>query len=420
MTAALLTSIALAVPPTGAVAYHPVTNYLAFVGGTAGKANPKLSPIYVGVVNQQGGSEDIAPEWTTGAELAQSYLNDDLGGIDGHPVKLVTCFIPDTVSNAESCGQQMANDSQVSAVAVGPITIGNSALEDAMAPRGKVIVWGISTSPTDETYRRGFALFGDDSHVEGQFATFIKKYLKATSVSIVYENIPGGSIGPDITSAALAYAGIKSSNIHVVGYDPSTTDLTVPLEAADASTSSVVFADVNGPACANIYKAIQELGVKTKVIANVTCISSQIQTADGGTLPQGWYYGSAIPFYNDKTDPSGPAFLKVASKFGDASYASDAWVENAFSEVLTISKWDTSILKSHEKITPAAVFRQGRAQTAPVPFSAPSLVCGTIASAPIVCNDRDSFFQNTAPNVFKVVARWILAPTGFKVPAGLE
>ena len=33
----------------------PVTNYLKYVGGKHGKANTKLSPVYIGWVNQQGG-----------------------------------------------------------------------------------------------------------------------------------------------------------------------------------------------------------------------------------------------------------------------------------------------------------------------------------------------------------------------------
>ena len=32
-----------------------VTNYLTYVDGKAGKANPTLSPVQVGCVNQQGG-----------------------------------------------------------------------------------------------------------------------------------------------------------------------------------------------------------------------------------------------------------------------------------------------------------------------------------------------------------------------------
>ena len=49
-------ALGTAATPTG-----PVTNYLKYVGGTPGKANPKLKPVVIGVVNQQGGQVEIGP-----------------------------------------------------------------------------------------------------------------------------------------------------------------------------------------------------------------------------------------------------------------------------------------------------------------------------------------------------------------------
>src|SRR5438093_7293253 len=59
----------------------PVTNYLSYVGGKAGKANPKLKPVVIGWVNLQGGQVEIGPNATPAAEIAVKYVNDSLGGI---------------------------------------------------------------------------------------------------------------------------------------------------------------------------------------------------------------------------------------------------------------------------------------------------------------------------------------------------
>ena len=58
----------------------PVTDYVAYTGGKAGKADPKLSPIVIGAVNTQGGQVLVGPNWTKGAELAVKYVNTYLGG----------------------------------------------------------------------------------------------------------------------------------------------------------------------------------------------------------------------------------------------------------------------------------------------------------------------------------------------------
>ena len=70
-----------------------MTNYQTYVGGKAGAANSSLPPVTIGFVNQQGGSQAIGPLATTGAQIAVKYINTELGGIGGHPLKLSTCFI---------------------------------------------------------------------------------------------------------------------------------------------------------------------------------------------------------------------------------------------------------------------------------------------------------------------------------------
>ncbi|HEY7324468.1 MAG TPA: ABC transporter substrate-binding protein, partial [Streptosporangiaceae bacterium] len=169
------------------------------------------------MTNQQGGSADIAPEWMIGAQLAADLINNSAGGIDGHSLKLVTCAIPDLVANAQQCGQQFANDGNIQAVAVGAVAIGNEALEDALAPTGKPAFFGIAVSPVDTTYKHGYILFGDSTHVEAPLATFIKQYLHAKSVAIIYPNLPGANVNAQITQDALQYEGIP---VKVVSFDP--------------------------------------------------------------------------------------------------------------------------------------------------------------------------------------------------------
>ena len=57
-----------------------VTNYVTFVGGKAGKANPKLKPVVIGMVNLQGGQVQVGPLWTPAVETAMKYVNASLGG----------------------------------------------------------------------------------------------------------------------------------------------------------------------------------------------------------------------------------------------------------------------------------------------------------------------------------------------------
>jgi ABC-type branched-subunit amino acid transport system substrate-binding protein len=390
----------------------PVTNYVKYVGGSAKAANKKLSPIYIGWINQQGGSADVGPESTIGADVAVDELNAATDGIDGHPVKLVPCFIPDTVSGATSCGEEMANDPSVSAVGIGAVAIGNEAMESAISPTKKVLVFDIALSNVDDEYSPGFSLFGDGTHVEAPFATFAKKYLHTKSASIVYEDLPGEAVGADIIAASLKYEHIPTT---IVSYDPTNTDLTAPIEAADVAKSGLFIADVSGTACSDIYLALKQLAITTPVLVNAPCATPQVATGDGGDLPTGWYYAAAASFSLDPTDPDGPAFAKVAKRFGESAYAADPWVDNSYAQILTIARWESQVLKSGKKITPAAVTAVARTFKGPLPFGAYTLVCGSFKSAPAVCNDTDAFFRDVS-NVFHPIAR-LGPPSGFVTPA---
>ena len=79
-----------------------------------------MSTIKVGYVNQEGGPIEIGPTNDDGAEIAVKYINEKAGGIGGHPVELVKCYIASTEEEGQQCGQQLANDPDVVAVLLGP------------------------------------------------------------------------------------------------------------------------------------------------------------------------------------------------------------------------------------------------------------------------------------------------------------
>jgi branched-chain amino acid transport system substrate-binding protein len=397
--------------------YHPVSDYAAFVGGS-GKADSSKSPIYIGVVNQQGGSADIAPEWTNGTTLAADFINNEAGGIDGHPLKLVTCAIPDTTSAAQQCGEEFANNNNIQTVAMGAVVIGNQPLEQAILPTKKALVMGVTILPVDSTYKYGYILYGDATRVEAPIGTFIHEFLpKVKSVSIIYANVPGSNVPNEVIASTLQYYHIS---VKLTAFDPTSANITAPVIASGAATAGLVIDGAGNPVqCSDVYQALKQLNIKTPVLANVPCDSAVTAQGDGGQLPVGWYYASANPLPGDPADPSLAAFKTVADEYGDPTGASDAWVADAFGQVLTIAKVYNEILKSGGQITEAAVNKDLKSLKGAIPQGPPQLQCGTIPGAPAICNEEDQFFQNTSPGVFKAIARWIGAPPGWTPPAGL-
>jgi len=393
-----------------------VTNFSGYVGGH-GKANPKLSPVYIGAVNQQTATNAPTPTWSTGVVLAQKYLNQHTRGIDGHPVKIVLCKVPTTVGAAAKCGQEFANNPKIAAVAAGGLDVGNTALETALKPAKKPLFFGVSLSTVDEKYPYGFILYGTTAQVQAPMATAAKKYLHVKSVSLVYpSNIPGNVYQAGVVADALKYNGIKT--VYKVGFTTSQTNLSGPFEAAHiGKTTLFILVNSGGPACSDTYLTIKSLGLatKTKVLVNVPCATPTVAKADGGQLPHDWYYLTAVPMPGANTAALG-SFLGLASKYGDGAVAHNAWTGNGFGEVVTIAKFETEILKAHRKITPKAVFDRARAFRGPVALGAPDIHCGAFKGTPATCNDLDRFYQNTKPTVMVPLGGWVPPPKGFKPP----
>ena len=57
------------------------------------------SPLVSGTINQDTGAAGACPELTVADKVAVDFINTELNGVDGHPIKLRTC---NTNFNADS------------------------------------------------------------------------------------------------------------------------------------------------------------------------------------------------------------------------------------------------------------------------------------------------------------------------------
>ncbi|HEV8461563.1 MAG TPA: ABC transporter substrate-binding protein [Gaiellaceae bacterium] len=389
----------------------PVTNYVTYTGGKAGKANPRLSPVYIGGLNTQGGQVLVGPGWTKGAQTAVDYVNKYLGGVQGHPLKLITCFTTSAEEDGTKCGQKFGNDKRIVAVLAGAVAVGNQSFYAALGGK-KPIVSGVALLPVDATQKNGFALFGTNDSVLGPWGTFAKTQLHAKTAAVIYPQVPGIDEGAKVEKTSLEAAGITTK---LVGFDPNATDLTGPLTAAGAQTADIVVPQSNAAGCVNVAKTLQQLGVKgSKIVSNPLCLSGEVAAGLGGDLAP-WVYGIASTLAADKTDPAAKPFNRGLALLGQSKLASDAWVIVAWGQVLTTAKMINQL--GVRKATPATFTKAIRNFKGPQALGAPSLQCGKYKTEPAACNDQTQFFQYEGKGVFHRLTGWLRPPPGF-TPSG--
>jgi branched-chain amino acid transport system substrate-binding protein len=380
-----------------------VTDYVKYVGGTAGAADTSKSPIVIGFVNQQGGANDVGPGATDGAKLAVEYVNKYAGGIDGHPVELHNCFISTAEEQGQQCGQKMANDKDVQVVGVGAVAVGAQPLNASIAGE-KPMVWGVSVNEVDTKNKNGFILFGDSFHILAPWGTFGRDVLHAKSAAVVYPQVPGIIEGANAMVKGLQAAGLT---VKRVGYEPNATDLVGPLAAAGAQSADMIVPQSDAKGCVNLAKALEQSGVKAPVVSNPLCLNPLVAKGLGGDVPK-WYYGIASSLTADPTDPAAKAMVDAMTKLGAADKAADPWVPTTMATVLTIVKFMNSV--GADKLSSAAIADQARAFKGPLAFGAPSLQCEKYPDAPAVCNDQTQFFQYEGKGQFKRSSGFVRPP----------
>ena len=386
---------------------RPVTNYVTYVGGKSGAADPKLSPVVIGAVNTQGGQVLVGPGWTKGVQTAVEYVNKYLGGVQGHPLVASTCFTTSAEEDGTKCGQKFANDKRISVVLLGAVAVGNQSLYAALGGK-KPIVSGVALLPVDATQKNGFALFGTNDSVLGPWGTFAKTKLKAKTAAVIYPQVPGIDVGAKVEKTSLEAAGIKTK---LVGFDPNAADLTGPLTAAGAQTADIVVPQSNAQGCVNVAKTLDQLGVKgSKIVSNPLCLSGEVAAGLGGDLAP-WVYGIASTLAADKTDPAAKPFNKALAQLKQPKLAADAWVIVAWGQVLTTVKMMNQIGVAN--VTPAKFTTTIRAFKGPQALGAPSLQCGKYKTEPAACNDQTQFFQYQGKGVFKRLTGWLRPPKNF-------
>ncbi len=383
-----------------------VTNYLTYVKGKRGKANPKKSKIYIGWVNQQGGQVVIGGLATAGAELAVKYVNNQLGGVGGHPVALVECFIKSNEEEGTTCGQKLVNDKRINVIASGAVATGAQSFF-ATVRGAKPVVTGVAITPIDGAQKNGIVLFGDGAHILLPFGTYAKNVLHAKTAAVVYPQATG------ITESALTIAaGLKKAGIatKAVGYTQGQTDLTAPLTAAGATTADFIAPYGSAADCANQAKALQQLGItdSRKVMTAPLCLNSLVIDALGD-WPL-WTYAIASSLYGDPTDKGMPPYQAVIKRYKAEKNAPDPWHIVAFGQLLTTVRFLNEANAGTAGITPKSVLARAKAFKGPLALGSPKLQCGKYKNAPGICNDMFQAFTYQGKFAFKRASGWIGPP----------
>ena len=397
------TATSAVVGGSGASDSKDVTDYQTYTRSKPGKADPSLSPIGIGFVNNQGGQITF-PGASEGAEAAVKMINEELGGVDGHPVKLVTCFIKSAEEEGTTCAQKMVNDDTVKVVNIGTVVFGNESFHATMAGQ-KPVIFSTATNPSDTVAKNTVIYIGDLTHVLSPAGPFAKDQLKASSAAVVYRDNAGNKEQGAAYTTGYKKAGL---NVKSVGFSAQTTDLLPALTAAGAQTADVTSIASDATGCVPFYKSLQQMGSKTQVIANPLCFNQQLKEAYGGDIPKGWIEGTAGILPQDTSNPAVKLYRQKMEQYGASDVVEDVFAQISFADIVTTLKLINE--SGGADATPDKIGAAARAFKGPVPMGPPTIDCGQVADAPNVCNTEGTFYRYEGNGKFTPMGGWIPSP----------
>ena len=163
--------------------------------GTAKKATG--TPYVFGMINDETGAVTF-PEGRQGAIAAMNYVNNYLGGINGHPIQIDSCTGDGTPATAARCANQLVAKKPIAIL--GAADVGAPASIPIYAPANLAYLGGIPFTPVPATAPNSIQFWSVSVGDNAAAAVYAGKTLGVKSVAIVYFSNPqGASLLPQIT-----------------------------------------------------------------------------------------------------------------------------------------------------------------------------------------------------------------------------
>jgi branched-chain amino acid transport system substrate-binding protein len=302
--------------------------------GSTGTSKPATgSPISIYFINEQGSTTGASyPQETTAAQAAVEYINKKLGGVNGHPIKMTTCFTNATPSATNTCVNK--------AVAAKPLLVTAGSLaddNDIIAVTAKTDIPYVSnagfTAQTLTAKGKSFIISNYADASDLAMAQLMKEN-GVKHVAEVYVNVPGvvGGLLP-LTEQVYKHLGITYDK-YPVAYP--TADMTPTISAIAGTKAEAIHFQADPITCGAALSAVKALGYNKPLYAPSACRNAANNKLIGGLSQTVYTQVSALP----STTTSDPDVAIENEVFKANSTLSklmdDQWAVDGFTDIWNI------------------------------------------------------------------------------------
>lgn len=254
----------------------------AAAGGTAtsaapSKADSSKSPIKVGFHNLEGGAISL-PEIREGFESGVNYVNEELGGINGHAMKADECKLDVTPESSVNCANTFVQNNDV--IAIQGVDVAADAALPILKAAGIADIGFFAFSPAMNKAKGDafFTLFSNEDNYAGDL--FTQHQLGAKSEAVVMADLPTShALDTDVIQPTAKKIGMTATAF----YYPTQADWTTFAATILASSPDAVsFPAAEDSVCLAAVPALRTAGFTGYIHAS-SC-SEIIDKLDAKTL----------------------------------------------------------------------------------------------------------------------------------------
>jgi branched-chain amino acid transport system substrate-binding protein len=303
-----------------------------------------------GFVNQEGAATGDFTQAAVGTQVAQDYINNELGGIGGRPMNIDQCITNGTPEKSQSCANKLVGD-KVLSVMTGVDTGAPASMpiyEGAQIP----LTFGAPQQPQEYASTNAFYGLGGAPSQVSAVARFIKDKIGATSVV---------TIGTDAPSAIPAYKYLLQGPLKKLGIAESylgapvgTADFSTQAQQAVSQAPGAIVLFVGPQDCIKVIKALQGAGSTIPAIGTGACVVPALFTQASVSAKGMYFTGETQQLQQSPQTDEMKQFLYAFQKYSGAAESTiDAYTLLGFQS--TMNLWELSNKIGSDKLTSASI-----------------------------------------------------------------
>jgi len=234
-------------------------------------ADDSAEPIRITMINQENSPAGSFPELRSAAQAAVAFVNAELGGVNGRPIRLEPCITDFSVERSQACAQEAARSGAV--VVTSGIDVGANASLPVLEQNGLPLVGGVPATLAE--MRSGIATFFSGG-VTGAYMAFAEHAAREGRTKIAFAYGEFESFEVPVKEYGVPVAESLGLETELIPFPLIGADMLPVLTAAVDTGADAIVVGAADTACVPTMTTLPQLDFEGQLYLTGACAAPEI------------------------------------------------------------------------------------------------------------------------------------------------